>query len=100
MAAVRAYIECFAAGIKVVHPWPTVLISWSLLRAGHGMDAIWKMSDRNGMKDFKNEMEDNLPHFHTNSILDFAHGVYRKKKRIVTIKNLWKRLAADQLSTN
>ena len=33
---------------------------------------------QNGMEDFKNGMEDNLPYFHTNSILDFAHGIYRK----------------------
>ena len=33
---------------------------------------------QNGMEDFKNEMEDNLPYFHTNFILDFAHGIYRK----------------------
>ena len=32
----------------------------------------------NVMEDFKNGMEDNLPHFNTNSILDFAHGIYRK----------------------
>ena len=30
------------------------------------------------MEDFKNGMVGNLPHFHTNSILDFAHGVFRK----------------------
>ena len=30
------------------------------------------------MEDFKNEMENNLPYFHTNSIVDFAHGIYRK----------------------
>ena len=39
---------------------------------------IWKMAEWNGMEDFKNGMEDNLPYFHTNSILDFAHGIYRK----------------------
>ena len=39
---------------------------------------IWKMPEWNGMEDFKNGMEDNLPYFHTNSILDFAHGIYRK----------------------
>ena len=33
---------------------------------------------QNEMEDFKNKMEDNLPYFHTNSILDFAIGVYRK----------------------
>ena len=27
---------------------------------------------------YQNGMEDNLPYFHTNSILDFAHGIYRK----------------------
>ena len=30
------------------------------------------------MKDFKNEMEDNLPYSHTNSTLDFANGIYRE----------------------
>ena len=39
---------------------------------------IWKMPEWNGMEDFKNEMEDNLPYFHTNSILDFVHCIYRK----------------------
>ena len=34
---------------------------------------IWKMPQWNGMEDFKNGMEDNLPYFHTSSILDFAH---------------------------
>ena len=38
----------------------------------------WKMPEWNGMKDFMGGMEDNLPYFHTNSILDFAHGIYRK----------------------
>ena len=33
---------------------------------------------QNEMEDFKNGMEDNLPFFHTNSILDFAHGIYRQ----------------------
>ena len=33
---------------------------------------------QNGMVDFKNEMEDDFPYFYTNSILDFAHGIYRK----------------------
>ena len=32
----------------------------------------------NGMEDFKNGMEDNLPYFYTNFILDFAHFTYRK----------------------
>ena len=39
---------------------------------------IWKMSEWNGMEDFKNGMEDNLPYFHTNSILDFVHSIHRK----------------------
>ena len=33
---------------------------------------------QNGMEYFKNGTEDNLPYFHTNSILNFAHGIYRK----------------------
>ena len=33
---------------------------------------------RNGMENFKTGMEDNLSYFYTNSILDFAHGIYRK----------------------
>ena len=36
---------------------------------------IWKMPKWNGMKDFKNDMEDNLPYFYSNSTLDFAHGI-------------------------
>ena len=39
---------------------------------------IWKMPEWNAMKDFKNEMEDNLPYFHTNFMLDFVHSIYRK----------------------
>ena len=31
------------------------------------------MPEWNGMEDFKNGMKDNLPYFHTNSILDFVH---------------------------
>ena len=33
---------------------------------------------QNGMEYFKNGMEDNLPYFHTNSVLDFVLGIYRK----------------------
>ena len=33
---------------------------------------------QSGMEDFKNGMKDNLPYFHTNFILDFAQGIYRK----------------------
>ena len=39
---------------------------------------IWKMPEWNGMEDFKNGMEDNLRYFHTNSILDFLHCIFRK----------------------
>ena len=39
---------------------------------------IWKMPEWNGMEDFKNGMEDNFSYFHTNSILDFVHYIYRK----------------------
>ena len=57
---------------------------------GNGMElkfryGIWKIPEwngmegfKNGMEDFKNGMEDNLPYFHTNSMLDFARGIYRK----------------------
>ena len=40
---------------------------------------IWKMPEWNGMEDFKNGMEDNLPYFHTNSNLDFVQCMYKKK---------------------
>ena len=55
-----------------------------------------------GMEDFKNGMEDNLPYFNTNSILDFLNGIYRKlyRLRIVITKNIKKRLATNHLSTN
>ena len=52
----------------------STLISLSKLEPGHGMEwkmewkfwhGIWKMPQSNGIKDFKNEMEDNLPYFHT-----------------------------------
>ena len=33
---------------------------------------------QNGMEDFKNEMEDNLPYFHTNFTLGFVHCIYKK----------------------
>ena len=36
----------------------------------------------NGMEDFKNEKEDNLPYFHTNSMLDFEHVFTEKYIRI------------------
>ena len=36
------------------------------------------MPEWNGMEDFKNGMEDNLPYFHANLTQDFAHGIYRK----------------------
>ena len=39
---------------------------------------IGKMSAWNGLEDFKNGMEDNLPYFHTNFILDFVRCIYRK----------------------
>ena len=43
---------------------------------------IWKMPEWNGMEDFKNGMEDNLPYFHTNSILDFVHCIIFTEKYI------------------
>ena len=36
------------------------------------------MPEWNGMEDFKNEMEDNLPYLHANFMLDFVHCIYRK----------------------
>ena len=39
---------------------------------------IWKMPEWNGMEDFKNGMEANLRYFHSNSMLNFAHGIYKK----------------------
>ena len=33
---------------------------------------------QNGIEDFKNGMEDNLPYIHTNSIQDFAHDILQK----------------------
>ena len=39
---------------------------------------IWKMPEWNEMEDFKHGMEDNLPYFHTKSILNFVHFIYRK----------------------
>ena len=58
---------------------------------------IWKMPEWNGMEDFKNGMEGNLPYFLSNSILDFASGIYKKYIRIVVTKNMWKRLVANHL---
>ena len=70
----------------------SINLAKGVLPAGHGMEwngmengmerkfryGIWKMPEWNGMEDFKNGMEDNLPYFHTNSILDFVHCIYRK----------------------
>ena len=64
---------------------PTLLLLY--YSSGHGMKwngkwngmerkfryGIWKMLEWNGVEDFKNGMEDNLPYFHTNSILDFLN---------------------------
>ena len=37
---------------------------------------------QNGMEDFKNGIEDNLPFFHTNSLLDFVRNIYTKYIRM------------------
>ena len=55
---------------------------------------------QNGMEDFKNGMGDNFSYFHTNSILDFAHGIYRKVYTDNDNQNMRKCLAANHLSTN
>ena len=50
---------------------------------------ILKMPEWNGMEDFKNGMKDNLPYFHTNSILDFVHFLQKNTYRCrVVIKNI------------
>ena len=59
------------------------VMSGTVTRAWYRMEwkfryGIWKMPEWNGMEDFKNGMEDNLPYFHTNSILEFVHCIYRK----------------------
>ena len=43
---------------------------------------IWKMPEWNGMEDFNNGMEDNLPFFHTNSILALVHIFTEKYMRM------------------
>ena len=48
----------------------------------------------------QNGMEDNLAYFHTNSKLNFAHGIYRKKYTDNDNQNMRKRIAANHLSTN
>ena len=55
----------------------------ALVRAWYEMErkfryGIWNMPEWNGKKDFKNGMEDNLPYFHTNSILGFANSIYKR----------------------
>ena len=59
---------------------------------------------QNGMEDFKNVIEDNLPYIHTNSMIDFVHAVFTKN-----IKEWWytpyksvlpKCLTANHLLTN
>ena len=60
-----------------------LVFSQFAVRASNGMErkfryGIWKMPEWNRIEDFKNGMEGNLLYFHTNSILDFAHGIYRK----------------------
>ena len=50
---------------------------------------IWKMPEWNGIEDFKNGMEDNLPYFHTNSILDRALYLQKNAYRCrVVINNI------------
>ena len=43
---------------------------------------IWKMPEWNGMEDFKNGMEANLPFFQTNSKLNFFHCIYKNNIRM------------------
>ena len=58
-------------------------IWYGISKGWYGMEwkfryGIWKMPEWNKMEDFKNGMKDILPYFHTNSILYFVHGIYRK----------------------
>ena len=58
-------------------PWPTA-------RVWYGMEpkfryGIWKIPEWNGMEDFKNGMEDNLPYFHNKSMLYISCMVYTEK---------------------
>ena len=48
------------------------------------------MPEWNGMEDLKNGMEDNPPFFHTHSMLDFVHCIYKKiyKCRVVIDNNV------------
>ena len=47
------------------------------------------MPEWNGMEDFKNGMEDNLPYFHVNSILDFVLYLQKNTYRCwVVINNI------------
>ena len=39
--------------------------------------SVWNMEDAT-MESKISGMEDNLPYFHINSVLDFAHAIYRK----------------------
>ena len=76
------FLDLIHCALKVEIGGVIALILY-VCRAWYGMErkfryGMWKMPEWNGMEDFKNEMEDNLPYFHTNSILDFVHCVYRK----------------------
>ena len=67
-----------------------------------GMEiSVWDMEDArkewNGTEDFKNGMEDNLPYFHVNSYKILHVAFTDKYIRVVTIKNMWQRLAANHL---
>ena len=58
------------------------------------------MPEWNGMEDFKNGMEDNLPNqFHT-KFLSWHLQENLISVLIVITKNMWKRLAASHLPTN
>ena len=77
------FLDLIHCALKVEIRGVIALILCNVCRVWYGMErkfryGMWKMPEWNGMEDFKNEMEDNLPYFHTNSILDFVHCVYRK----------------------
>ena len=64
-------------------------MEWKMERNGKFRYGLWKMPEWNGMEDFKNGMEENLPYFDTNSILDFVHFLQKNTYRCrVVIKNI------------
>ena len=65
------------------------MVLWNAME--NGMErkfryGIWKMPEWNGKEDFKKGMEDNLPYFHTNFVLDSFMAFTGKCMPIVITK--------------